>query len=289
MQVTYNSGNFQDQIRCLTYSAYGRPSQVLMLVLPGIFVGVLALMSPHSGWSSTEAVGLVIGCGLMFPTLAFVMVLLAAAIRGAGPRICTTTLAPEGFIDVAPDSTSFVEWRRVGQIRNHNGDVFVWTSSAGSFIPRSAFKSVDAAEYFAEAARMAKRGDYSRLQPAAPAPPAYWPPHSPMTMPVYQQPQSGTWPPPPVPCPQQGPGYSPPPAQYGPYDPIKAAKRASKKQQIRTMQVMFIVPMFVIGFSHFGQPINPARAHAVAMLDLCVIVICLVGLAVTEVMAQRIR
>lgn len=67
-------------------------------------------------------------------------------------RTCTSSLTPEGVRDVTPEKPRLFPWRRITEIREHNGDVHVWSGVTGIFIPRDAFKDLDEARRFSQLA-----------------------------------------------------------------------------------------------------------------------------------------
>lgn len=64
-------------------------------------------------------------------------------------RVCTSILTAEGFYDIMPEKTCFIPWSGVVSLREHNGDLYIWSSSiAGSFTPREAFRDLAIARQF---------------------------------------------------------------------------------------------------------------------------------------------
>ena len=100
------------------------------------------------------------------------LVVLALAILKRLPsaktiRTCTSGLAPEGVSDITPERRRLVPWRRITEMREHNGDIHVWFGLSGIFIPRDAFKDPDEARRFASLAVELWRNKGSRWPEAA--------------------------------------------------------------------------------------------------------------------------
>lgn len=185
MQITYDSSGASEQWRCSIYSMTAQPAQIGSLFAMAATCGIIFSVEVHDTHNIVRNIVIAI-----VVCLAFVLLTLSSMVRSrstAGPRICTTTITPQGIVDVAPNITIPLPWARVREVRCHHGDVFIFASGGGSFIPRSAFPTEAAAQEFCEVARSAKRGDYSRLSAA------------PMLSPVLQKQWAAThvWPPPP--------------------------------------------------------------------------------------------
>jgi hypothetical protein len=63
-------------------------------------------------------------------------------------RICTTNLMPAGVCDITPGGERLLPWNRITIIREHAGDLYVWTGIGGIFVPREAFTDQAEAQRF---------------------------------------------------------------------------------------------------------------------------------------------
>ena len=94
-------------------------------------------------------------------------------------RLCTTTLTTTGFEDVTPEKTFSVPWSAVTDIREHDGDIFLWRGgSQGNIVNREAFADRRQAQEFHAAALALWKGKPADW-PYAPAPTPderVWPP-----------------------------------------------------------------------------------------------------------------
>ncbi|MGO8669848.1 MAG: hypothetical protein ACLQVD_00530 [Capsulimonadaceae bacterium] len=162
MQITYDSSSAADQFRCNLYCMTAKPARVLFCSFPGFIMGggLSSILRDGKNWIYYAILGAVIFWGW------FVFVVFMAAARRAacGPRICTTTLTPQGVVDLVPERTIFLPWGDMTGIRCHRGDVyFLMKSTGGSFIPHTAFPNEAAARGYCDAARAAQKGDYRGL------------------------------------------------------------------------------------------------------------------------------
>ena len=94
-------------------------------------------------------------------------------------RVCTTTLTAMGYEDVTPDKVYSVPWREVTDIREIDGDIFLWRGSAqGNIVNREAFQDRRQAQAFYAAAVAlwkSKPADWPYAA-ATPTGPSVWPP-----------------------------------------------------------------------------------------------------------------
>lgn len=64
-------------------------------------------------------------------------------------RTSISGLTSEGVIDITQKKRRLLLWRKITEIREHNGDIHVHAGLRGIYIPREAFKDMDEARRFA--------------------------------------------------------------------------------------------------------------------------------------------
>ena len=116
---------------------------------------------------------------------AFLSLLYGLAMRKRYPcpdsvRVCTTTLNAAGYEDVTPDKVYSVPWREVTDIREHDGDIFLWRGGAqGNIVNREAFQDRrQAQEFYAAAVALwkGKAADWPYAPSSTQTDDRVWPP-----------------------------------------------------------------------------------------------------------------
>ena len=68
-------------------------------------------------------------------------------------RVCTTRLTPEGVEDQSPDKITTIEWKKLGWIREYEGNLLFWSGvGTGCYVPENAFRTSEERSRFYNAA-----------------------------------------------------------------------------------------------------------------------------------------
>jgi hypothetical protein len=67
-------------------------------------------------------------------------------------RTSISGLTSEGVSDITQEKRRLLLWRKITEVREHNGDIHVRSGLRGIYIPREAFKDLDEARRFASLA-----------------------------------------------------------------------------------------------------------------------------------------
>ena len=158
LNVTYRSTR-ETSWRCESYVATHQPASLCILGLFGLVVAFLLDDLIHQAYPAAGHFAFpflwVAGSAAW---LGFFWLLLQGMLQQRFPtpdsvRACTTKLTPEGVIDVTPDKVTALPWGRIQSVREHEGDILVWTAmGTGCYVPRTAFTSPEEGRRFFEAA-----------------------------------------------------------------------------------------------------------------------------------------
>jgi hypothetical protein len=158
IRVTYH-GTRDEALRSCTFTLWNQTTHLVMIAFYGI-CGAAAITLWNVGKDTPPAwVWFPVWHALVFVgILAYSQaILLTAIIRARYPkpdsvRVCTSSLTADGFYDMVPEKLIRLPWSRIRWILEVGGDLHFWTLGRGCYIPRSAFKSRDAARQFYRAA-----------------------------------------------------------------------------------------------------------------------------------------
>lgn len=141
--------------RCNLYAVFHNKRVALVL---GASIILLSVRLPLPALSSNAFANFTFGLIAAAAAVALLhLVVLTLAVLKRFPtaktiRTCTSGLAAEGVSDITPEKRRLVPWRKITEIREHNGDIHVWFGFSGIFIPRDAFKDLNEAQRFVDLA-----------------------------------------------------------------------------------------------------------------------------------------
>jgi hypothetical protein len=163
LSVTYSSTRAATW-RC---NVYTMSHNKRFAFVTGVCILFFSLCLPFPAMSSSAVVNgvfrLLAGTAavVLLNSVALALTILKRLPAANANRTCTSALTSEGVSDITPERRRLMPWRKITEIREHNGDIHVWVGVGGIFIPREAFKDLDEAQRFAGLAVELRRSNGS--------------------------------------------------------------------------------------------------------------------------------